>query len=52
MKKVCDTILDAVGHTPMVRINRITKGVVKGTVYAKVEIIGPREPMLPPNSST
>jgi len=36
-KKVCDTILDAVGNTPLVRINRITKGVVKGTVYAKVE---------------
>ena len=40
-KKVCDTILDAVGHTPMVRINRITKGVVKGTVYAKVETFNP-----------
>jgi cystathionine beta-synthase len=41
VKKVCDTILDAVGHTPMVRINRITKGVVKGTVYAKVETFNP-----------
>ena len=41
MKKICDTILDAVGHTPMVRINRITKGVVKGTVYAKVETFNP-----------
>jgi cystathionine beta-synthase len=40
-KKVCDTILDAVGHTPMVRINRITKGVIKGTVYAKVETFNP-----------
>src|SRR6266550_871414 len=40
-KKVCDTILDAVGQTPMVRINRITKGVVKGTVYAKVETFNP-----------
>jgi cystathionine beta-synthase len=40
-KKVCDTILDAVGHTPMVRINRITRGVVKGTVYAKVETFNP-----------
>ena len=41
MKKVCDTILDAVGDTPMVRINHITKGVVKGTVYAKVETFNP-----------
>jgi cystathionine beta-synthase len=41
VKKICDTILDAVGHTPMVRINRITKGLVKGTVYAKVETFNP-----------
>jgi cystathionine beta-synthase len=40
-KKVCDTILDAVGDTPMVRINRITKGIVKGTVLAKVETFNP-----------
>jgi cystathionine beta-synthase len=39
-KKVCDTILDAVGDTPLVRINHITRGVVKGTVYAKVETFG------------
>src|SRR5579862_1013531 len=41
MKKVCDTILDAIGGTPLVRINRITKGVVKGTVLAKVETFNP-----------
>ena len=35
------TILDAIGHTPMVRINRITKGIVKGTVLAKVETFNP-----------
>jgi cystathionine beta-synthase len=40
-KKVCDTILDAVGDTPLVRINRITSGIVKGTVYAKVETFNP-----------
>jgi cystathionine beta-synthase len=40
-KKVCDTILDAVGNTPLVRINHITRGVVKGTVYAKVETFNP-----------
>jgi cystathionine beta-synthase len=41
MKKICDTILDAIGSTPMVRINRITNGVVRGTVYAKVETFNP-----------
>jgi cystathionine beta-synthase len=39
--KICDTILDAIGHTPMVRINRITKGVIKATVLAKVETFNP-----------
>jgi cystathionine beta-synthase len=40
-KKVYDNILQAVGHTPMVRINRITKGIVKGTVLAKLETFNP-----------
>jgi cystathionine beta-synthase len=39
--KICDTILDAIGHTPMVRINRITKGVIKATVLAKIETFNP-----------
>ncbi|MGB7218657.1 MAG: pyridoxal-phosphate dependent enzyme [Vicinamibacterales bacterium] len=41
MKKVCETILDAIGHTPMVRLNRITKGLVKAEVLAKVETFNP-----------
>jgi cystathionine beta-synthase len=41
MKKICDSILDAIGSTPMVRINRITRGVVKGAVLAKVETFNP-----------
>jgi cystathionine beta-synthase len=41
VKKICDTILDAIGSTPMVRINRLTKGLVKGTVLAKVETFNP-----------
>src|SRR5579862_3995175 len=41
MKKVCDNILQAIGDTPMVRINRITRGVVKGTVLAKIETFNP-----------
>src|SRR4051812_15423904 len=41
MKRICDTILDAIGDTPMVRINHLTKGVVKGTVLAKIETFNP-----------
>jgi len=40
-KKTCDTILDAIGHTPMVRINNITRGLVSATVYAKLETFNP-----------
>ena len=39
-KKVFDNILEAIGGTPMVRINTITKD-VKGTVYAKIETTNP-----------
>jgi cystathionine beta-synthase len=39
-KKVFDNILEAIGHTPLVRINRIATG-VKGTVYAKIETTNP-----------
>ena len=38
-KKVCDTILDAIGHTPLVRINQLTRGVTPATVLAKVETL-------------
>jgi cystathionine beta-synthase len=41
VKKICDTILDAIGDTPMVRINSITRGVVSATVLAKVETFNP-----------
>jgi cystathionine beta-synthase len=40
-KKICDNILEAIGDTPVVRINRITKGVVKATVVAKLETFNP-----------
>jgi cystathionine beta-synthase len=39
--KVCNTILDAIGNTPLVRINRITKDVVAADVYAKIETFNP-----------
>ena len=40
-KKVYDNILEAIGHTPMVRINRITKGIIPATVLAKIETFNP-----------
>src|SRR4026207_1454387 len=41
MQKIGDTILDAIGHTPMIRINRITEGVPPPTVRAKIETFNP-----------
>ncbi|MBS1819073.1 MAG: pyridoxal-phosphate dependent enzyme [Acidobacteria bacterium] len=38
---MCDTILDAIGHTPLVRINTITRGIVAAEVLAKVETFNP-----------
>ncbi len=41
MKKIADNILGVIGDTPMVRINSITKGVVRATVLAKIETFNP-----------
>jgi cystathionine beta-synthase len=41
MRTIANTILDAIGNTPMVRINSITKGLVKATVLAKIETFNP-----------
>jgi cystathionine beta-synthase len=41
VKKICDTILETIGDTPMVRINAITKGVIDATVLAKLETFNP-----------
>jgi cystathionine beta-synthase len=41
VKKICNDILDAIGHTPMVRLNAIPRGVIKGTVLAKLETFNP-----------
>jgi cystathionine beta-synthase len=41
VKKICDTILDAIGGTPMVRLNRIPHGIISGTVLAKLETFNP-----------
>lgn len=40
-KHVYENILGAIGHTPMVRINSITKNLTKAKVYAKVETFNP-----------
>ena len=39
--KIASSILDAIGHTPMVRINRITRGAVAAQVVAKLETFNP-----------
>jgi cystathionine beta-synthase len=39
--KICNTILDAIGNTPMVRINALTRDVTEATVLAKVETFNP-----------
>ena len=41
VQKICDSILDTIGHTPMVRLSRITRGVTDATVLAKIETFNP-----------
>ncbi len=39
-RNVHDNVLAAIGHTPLIRLNRLTRD-VKATVYAKVESVNP-----------
>jgi cystathionine beta-synthase len=39
--RVCNTILDAIGDTPLVRLNRLTAGVTDAEVFAKIETFNP-----------
>ncbi len=39
-KKICDSVLDTIGNTPLVRLNKVVAG-IKATVYAKVETFNP-----------
>ena len=39
-KRVYDSILDAIGHTPLVRLNRVTEG-MPCQVFAKLEFMNP-----------
>jgi len=41
LRKIADNIMETIGDTPMVRINSITRGIVKATVLAKVETTNP-----------
>src|SRR5574338_822929 len=40
-KKICANILEAIGETPLVRVNAITRGVVDAEVLAKLETFNP-----------
>jgi cystathionine beta-synthase len=39
--KICSTILDAIGNTPMVRLNSIVKDEIKADVLVKLETFNP-----------
>jgi cystathionine beta-synthase len=41
VRPICDTILDAIGDTPMVRIHHITRGIVPAEVLVKLETFNP-----------
>ena len=40
LAKACSTILEAIGHTPLVKLNRVARGVA-ATIYVKCEYINP-----------
>src|ERR687891_1606103 len=40
-KRIYNNILETIGNTPLVRLNRIPKGVVAADVYAKIETFNP-----------
>src|SRR6187455_1797071 len=40
-KNIHNNILETIGNTPMVRLNRIPKGIVAADVYAKIETTNP-----------
>jgi cystathionine beta-synthase len=40
-RKICASILETIGHTPLVRINAITRGATDATVLVKLETFNP-----------
>ena len=41
VRSISDNILETIGDTPLVRINRLTKGLVAGEVLVKLETFNP-----------
>ena len=41
VRTICESILDAIGNTPMVRVNAITRGVIDAEVLIKLETFNP-----------
>jgi cysteine synthase len=39
--KVYNNILETIGNTPLVKINKIGKDIIKADLYAKVEYFNP-----------
>jgi cystathionine beta-synthase len=39
--RIANSVIDLIGHTPLVRLNSVTKGVTDATVLAKVEYLNP-----------
>lgn len=39
--QIANTVLDLIGHTPLVRLNSVTRGLTESTVLAKVEYFNP-----------
>jgi cystathionine beta-synthase len=39
-KKICDNVLETIGHTPLVKLNKVVDG-IQAKVYAKVETFNP-----------
>ncbi len=39
--RIANSVIDLIGHTPLVRLNEVTKGVTEAMVLAKVEYLNP-----------
>src|SRR5436190_8926380 len=39
-KKICNNVLESIGHTPLIKLNKVVEG-IKATVFAKVETFNP-----------
>jgi cystathionine beta-synthase len=39
--RIANSVIDLIGHTPLVRLNSVTRGITDATVLAKVEYVNP-----------